>query len=277
MTPPGTLTFRYETVIAAAAAVFVALAGSTLRAPGPAGLFLEPRTGMPFVAIEPGTFTMGSPAGEAGRGEDETPRQVTLTRRIFIGVHEVTETEWAVIMGDDPEQVTDCGLCPVVHVDFFEVSDFLTQLNARSTAMRFRLPTEAEWEYACRAGTATPFSTGARIEADEANYDARYPYPGGQAGTPRGRKVPVGSFPANAWGLRDMHGNAWEWTGDWYGPYPPGPATDPAGPAAGTKRVIRGGSFHFDANSARCGLRYTHAPQDKGFSLGFRVVAEPIE
>ncbi len=275
MTRPATLSFRYETVIAAAAAVFVALAGSTLLAPGPALLFIEPRSGMRFVSIEPGIFTMGSPAGEAGRGGDETPHPVTLTRRIFMGVHEVTETEWATIMGNDPEQVTGCGLCPVAHVDFFEVSEFLTQLNARSTAMRFRLPTEAEWEYACRAGTTTPFSTGARIEASDANYDTRYPYPGARAGAPRGRTVMVGSFPPNPWGLYDMHGNVWEWTNDWYGPYPPGPATDPAGPVSGTKRVIRGGSFHFDANSARCALRYTHAPQDEGFSLGFRVVAEP--
>ncbi|MCX6550121.1 MAG: formylglycine-generating enzyme family protein, partial [Acidobacteria bacterium] len=112
--------------------------------------------------------------------------------------------------------------------------------------------------------------------ADAANVDGRYPYGGGQAGATRDRTVAVGTFPANAWGLFDTHGNVWEWTNDWYGPYEAARGTDPQGAGRGTLRVIRGGSWKFDANSARCALRYTHAPQDKGYSLGFRVVAEPI-
>jgi formylglycine-generating enzyme required for sulfatase activity len=141
--------------------------------------------------------------------------------------------------------------------------------------MRYRLPTEAEWEYACRAGTTGPFSTGETLTTEQANYNGQFPYTGA-AGEFRQRPTPVGSFPSNRWGLSDMHGNVWEWTADWYGAYAETASAniDPRGPQSGEKRVIRGGSWYFDANSARCALRYTHAPQDRGFSLGFRVAAD---
>jgi formylglycine-generating enzyme required for sulfatase activity len=141
--------------------------------------------------------------------------------------------------------------------------------------MQFRLPTEAEWEYACRAGTSTPYSTGAQITTAQANIDGRHPPADVEGGAAYDKTLPVGSFAPNAWGLYDMHGNVWEWTNDRYGPYDPKQDTNPPGAGIGGKRVIRGGSWHFDAASARCGLRYTHAPQDAGFSLGFRVVGEP--
>jgi formylglycine-generating enzyme required for sulfatase activity len=257
--------------------VLLFLVAPPLRAPGPAEFYIEPMTSMRLVALEPGTFTMGSPATEFGRGVDETRHPVTLTRKIFLGQHEVTQAEWKQVMGANPSQFGKCARCPVETVDFFQVNAFLSRLNAGNAAMRYRLPTEAEWEYACRAGTATAFNTGRSISTEQANYDGRFPYSGGSQGGTRGATAPVGSYPPNAWGLFDMHGNVWEWTGDWYGEYHAGPATDPAGPPKGKARVIRGGSWHFDANSMRCALRYTHAPQDKGFSLGFRVVAEPIE
>ena len=151
---------------------------------------------------------------------------------------------------------------------------FLEKLNeraaagaagARASALRYRLPTEAEWEYACRAGTTAPFSTGESLSAAQANFKGKSP-------------APVGTYPLNPWGLADMHGNVWEWTSDWYAPYAERATAniDPHGPASGEKRVIRGGSWNFDSDSARCALRYTHAPQDKGFSLGFRVAADRV-
>ena len=248
-----------------------------LRAPGPADFYIEPMTSMRLVALEPGAFTMGSPATEFGRGDDETRHPVTLTRKVYIGQHEVTQAEWKQVMGVNPSRFGECARCPVETVDFFQVNAFLSRLNAGNAAMRYRLPTEAEWEYACRAGTATAFSTGRSISTEQANYDGRFPYSAGSQGGTRGATAPVGSYPSNAWGLFDMHGNVWEWTADWYGEYHAGPATDPAGSPKGKARVIRGGSWNFDAKSMRCAGRFTHAPQDKGFSLGFRIVAEPIQ
>jgi len=130
-------------------------------------------------------------------------------------------------------------------------------------SQRYRLPTEAEWEYACRAGTTGPFSTGESLSAAQANVKGKAP-------------APAGTYPLNPWGFADMHGNVWEWTSDWYGPYPDTASgnIDPHGPTSGEKRVIRGGSWYFDSDSARCALRYTHAPKDRGFSLGFRVAAD---
>jgi formylglycine-generating enzyme required for sulfatase activity len=178
-------------------------------------------------------------------------------------------------MGSNPSQFAECGLrCPVETVSYFDIQEFIGRLEARSGGNRFRLPTEAEWEFACRAGTDSPFSTGATITSEQANFDGLYPYNGGPGGTFRESPVPVGSYPPNPWGFYDLHGNVWEWCEDWYDAYPEGEVRDPTGPAAGTLRVIRGGSWYFDANSARSALRYTHAPQDSGFSLGFRLVRE---
>jgi len=271
---------RRTLIVLAAIVVLLFLVAPPLRAPGPAEFYIEPMTGMRLVALEPGTFAMGSPATESGRGGDETRHPVTLTRKVYIGQHEVTQAEWKQVMGANPSQFTECARCPVETVDFFQVSAFLSSLNAGNAAMRYRLPTEAEWEYACRAGTTTAFSTGRSISTEQANYDGRFPYSGGSGGSgggTRGKTAPAGSYPPNAWGVFDMHGNIWEWTGDWYGEYGAGPVIDPAGAAKGRARVIRGGSWRFDANSMRCALRYAHAPQDKGPSLGFRIVAEPIQ
>lgn len=268
---------RRALVIVVVTIVFVGAAASLLVAPGPPSFIVEPGTGMVLIALEPGSFEMGSPATEIGRGDDETRHRVTLTRRIYMGRDEVTQAQWRTVMGQNPSHFTGCERCPVETVNFYEVNDFIARLGAGSSGVRFRLPTEAEWEYACRAGTTTPFNTGAGLDAGQANVDTRYPYDGGTAAAPRERTTPAGSFPANAWGLRDMHGNVWEWTNDWYGPYDATNTTDPTGAPAGTKRVIRGGSWHFDANSARCALRYTHAPSDRGYSLGFRVVAELVD
>jgi formylglycine-generating enzyme required for sulfatase activity len=166
-------------------------------------------------------------------------------------------------------------------VSYLEVAQFLETLNSAASPaaarVHYRLPTEAEWEYACRAGTTTPFASGENLTTAQANYNGSYPYSAFPRGLYRRQPIAAGSFPANAWGLADVHGNVWEWTGDGYAPYPAGAAVDPRGPSTATKQVIRGGSWFFDANSARCALRYTHAPRDRGFSLGFRLAADRVQ
>jgi formylglycine-generating enzyme required for sulfatase activity len=244
----------------------------------------EPWTGMVFVELPPGRFTMGSASTEIGRNDDEVLHDVEITRPFLMGQSEVTQQQWRTVMGTAPSHFTACGpRCPVENITYLDVQRFLEKLNAHPVAappgtppLRYRLPTEAEWEYACRARTTGPFSTGEDLTTAQANYNGRQPYGSFPAGEFRMKTTPAGTFGLNPWGLADMHGNVWEWTSDWYGPYGEGAAAniDPHGPASGEKRVIRGGSWFFDANSARCALRYTHAPQDKGFSLGFRVAAD---
>jgi formylglycine-generating enzyme required for sulfatase activity len=231
---------------------------------------------MRLVLIPAGTFPMGSPATEPMREVQELLHAVRLSRPFYLGATEVTQEQWERVLGvgHRPSGAATCGArCPVENVSFDEVQDFLRRLNAKASG-RFRLPTEAEWEYACRAGTTTPFATGSSLTTDEANFHGGHPYPGGKAGPYRGSPTPVGSFPPNAWGLFDMHGNVWEWCEDRYCPYVTGPATDPLGGCDSKLRVIRGGSFAFGADSARCALRYTHPPQDRGPSLGFRVARD---
>ena len=257
-----------------AVAILVAVAGSRLVAPGPVAFYVEPNTGMVLVAIEPGSFVMGSPASEAGRNADEQPHRITLSHRIYMGRYEVTQTEWQVVMSANPSRFSGCARCPIEQVNFYDVDDFLTRLSARSTAMRYRLPTEAEWEYACRAGTSTAYGSGDRLTIDDANFNAT-PAEQVTPGVGAYRTRPVGSFPPNAWGLHDMHGNVWEWTNDFYGPFDQRADVDPRGSEVGATRVIRGGSWYVNADSARCALRFTHRPQDRGFGLGFRVVGQP--
>jgi formylglycine-generating enzyme required for sulfatase activity len=257
-----------------AASLAVALFVAQLVAPGPAGFYIEPTTGMVLVAVNPGPFMMGSPESEPGRNDDETQHRVTMPRLFYMGQHEVTQAEWTKVMGSNPSHFADCERCPVESVDFYQVNTFLSRLNAGTSSMRFRLPTEAEWEYACRAGTSTPYSVGAQITTAQANIDGRHSVDV-EDGAAYEKTLPVGTFPPNPWGLYDMHGNVWEWTNDRYGPYNPRQDTDPRGAEIGGTRVIRGGSWNFDAVSARCGLRYTHAPQDSDYSVGFRVVGEP--
>jgi formylglycine-generating enzyme required for sulfatase activity len=239
-------------------------------------------TGMTMVEVLPGRFTMGSASSEAGRQDDEVIHDVEITHPFLLGRHEVTQQEWRAVMGTSPSQFKTCGpKCPVENVSFLDIQQYLDKLNAKTgssvDALRYRLPTEAEWEYACRAGTTGPFSTGENLTTQEANYNGRQPYASFPPGEFRQHPMPVGTFGLNPWGFADMHGNVWEWTADWYGPFGETSAAniDPHGSASGEKRVIRGGSWTVDANSARCALRDTHAPQDRTFSVGFRLAADP--
>lgn len=243
--------------------------------PGAADEWIEPSTGMRFVRIHAGNFMMGTPESEIQRQSDETLHRVMIANDFFLGTTEVTQRQWQAVMGSNPAQFPKCGPdCPIESISYDDISRFIKELSNRSKGVVFRLPTEAEWEYACRAGTTTPFATGENLTTDQANYDGRYPYSNYEKGLFRKQPSPVASFAPNRWGLYDMEGNVWEWCDDWYGPYPTDASTDPKGPATGDRKVIRGGSWTFGADSARCGLRYTHAPQDSGFSLGFRLVVE---
>jgi formylglycine-generating enzyme required for sulfatase activity len=198
----------------------------------------EPATGMAFVYVPPGPFQMGSPAGESGRREDERLHKVRLTRGFWMGRFEVTQGEWTLVMGPDephpgkpsPFRSGDPRL-PVVCVSYEDAQRFLARLGTLDPGHRFRLPTEAEWEYACRGGSSATDAQGDRLTPAEADVDGRDPATG--VGFWLGHPAPVGSYPPNDWGLYDLHGNAWAWTSDWYAPDPPGPAVDPQGPTGG--------------------------------------------
>ncbi|MBY0374484.1 MAG: SUMF1/EgtB/PvdO family nonheme iron enzyme, partial [Bryobacteraceae bacterium] len=231
-----------------------------------------------FRSIPAGSFTMGSPDNEAGRDRDESPAHpVTISRPFFLAIHEVTQAQWAALMGHNPSvfqqrhpEGGDPALRPVDSVSFDDVQRFLARLNALGLG-RFRLPTEAEWEYVTRAGSTTRFSFG---DATNLNEVHRYAWTNSRS---YGTTHPVGSKPANAWGLYDMHGNVWEWCADWYAPYPAGPQTDPRGPASGSERVFRGGSYFDFPIALRSANRHRHAPQRGYTAIGFRLAADSLE
>lgn len=214
-----------------------------------------------FVWVPPGTFVMGSPPTETGRNEDENQHQVTLSKGFWMGKFEVTQAQWMDVMGSNPSFFTGEDL-PVENVSWDDVQAFLVILNEREGA-NFRLPTEAEWEYACRAGSAAAFSFG-ESPVQLSNY--------GWFADNSGRTThPVGSLAPNAWGLFDMHGNVWEWCQDRAGAYPVGSVTDPKGPETGVQRVGRGGSFGVSAVNCRSADRSASDPGAKGPDLGFRI------
>ena len=219
-------------------------------------LFVEPHTGIRFVRIEPGTFRMGSPPTERERRGDEVAHPVTLTKPFLFATTEVTQAQWVRVMGSNPSHFRGNAAAPVERVSWFEVQEFIRRLN-RLTNGHYRLPTEAEWEYACRAGSLAAYARGDGITTADANYDGR-------------RTAAVASYRPNAWGIYDMEGNVWEWCADEYCPYPPR-ATDPFQRCGSPYKVIRGGSWYFGADAARCATRYTHEPQLRGFSIGFRL------
>lgn len=230
-------------------------------APTPAPVWRDEITGMELLLLPAGEVTLGSPADEPGREPQERLHRVRLTRPVYLGRHEVTQSEWRAVTGEGPSALADCPDCPVESVSWFAAVKLARTLSERS-GERYRLPTEAEWEVACRAGTTTAFSTGDTLTPAEANIDGAGP-------------APVGSYPPNPWGFSDLHGNVWEWTlDDWCGYRDDEVAVDPLRECASGLKVIRGGSWLFGADSARCGLRYTHRPQDAGPSLGVRLVRE---
>lgn len=251
-----------------------------------------------FVLITGGTFEMGSPDTEGWRSEDETQHTVTVSD-FYMSQYEVTQAEYAEVMGNNPSSFSGDNL-PVENISWL---DAVAYCNARSelegltpaytidgqtvtwdrSANGYRLPTEAEWEYACRAGTATPFNTETSISAEEANYYGHYPYEieenyfsqgnlDTQPGEYRQTTVEVTSFSPNGWGLYNMHGNVSEWVWDYYGAYSAEEQTDPTGPETGTLRVYRGGGWNDFAKNMRSAYRAAMAEDKGSFNIGLRLV-----
>ena len=245
-----------------------------------------------FVRINGGTFTMGSPANEPERMDNEGPQRQVTVSSFYMGRHEVTQKEYQDVMGSNPSNFKGENL-PVEQVSWFDAIEYCNRRSQREgltpaytisgsgsnrtvtwnrNANGYRLPTEAEWEYACRAGTTTPFSTGANITTSQANYNGNYAYTSVK-GEYRQRTTPVGSFAPNAWGLYDMHGNVWEWCWGIYQYYPGGGQTDPAGTVSGITRVGRGGSWNSGGQYLRSAYRsYSYDPSDRYVNYGFRLV-----
>ena len=243
--------------------------------PEPAVKTFTNSIGMKFVYIPPGTFLMGSSSDEPKRNWDETQHQVTFTKGFFMQTTEVTQGQWREITGENLSFFRKCGdECPVEMITWDEARQFIRLLNRHEKTDKYRLPTEAEWEYACRAGTTTAFSFGKCLDTEQANFSG-FPMPGCAKGEYRETTVPVGSFPPNAFGLYDMHGNVAELCEDWYGYYPEEPVTDPKGPPMSDFRISRGGGWSLTAEWCRCAHRSKVSPMATNKNIGFRVAGTP--
>jgi formylglycine-generating enzyme required for sulfatase activity len=214
---------------------------------------------MTLVEIPSGSFTMGSRAFDADSHE-RPPHTVVIGRSFFMATTEVTQAQWNAVMGTDPSRFRGDDL-PVERVTWHYAMEFIRRLNLEERGMRYRLPTEAEWEYACRAGTMG-------LHGDDLDLVAWH------ADNSGGTSHPVGRKQANFMGLYDMLGNVYEWCEDWKGDYPSGHVTDPRGPPDGFGRVVRGGSWQVHANRVRPDFRDQLAPDERRADVGFRVVAD---
>ena len=221
--------------------------------------------GMKLVLIHPGSFTMGSPVGEVGRKVSESEHEVTISKSYYLGVYEVNQDEYEKVLGNNPS-ISKGANNPVQPESWFGAVSFCTKLSElpeeKAAGREFRLPTEAEWEYACRATSSAAYFFG-----DTAELLEEYAW----FGERRGKTHPVGSKKPNRWGLYDMHGNVLEWCQDWYGHSSLGEATDPQGPREGRHRVYRGGSWNNDAGSCQSAFRAAAAPSYRNNNHGFRV------
>ena len=214
-----------------------------------------------MILIPAGKFKMGSPASEKGRSGDETQYEVTITKPFYMGKFEVTQEQWEAVMGSNPSSRTKGAKLPVTDVSWDDCQEFIKKLNSKTDG-GYRLPTEAEWEYACRAGTTTPYSYGDSLTKSDANIE--------------GESIKeVGSYKPNAFGLYDLHGNVFEWCEDWFGDYPVGEVKDPKGRGTGKYRVLRGGSFDYYGSVARSSYRRSYSPSYRYYIVGFRLVRDP--
>ena len=187
-----------------------------------------------------------------------------------MGVYPVTQEQWQAVMGNNPSHFQGERNLPAETVSWEDCQDFIKKLGEKDKKP-YRLPTESEWEYACRAGTTTPFYFGETISPKQVNYNGNYPYGNGKKSEFRQKTTPVGTFPANAWGLFDMHGNVWEWCQDWYGDYPSEDIEDPMVLERGQYRVLRGGSWCSNAFNCRAADRYSYVPVYRNVNWGCRL------
>jgi formylglycine-generating enzyme required for sulfatase activity len=257
---------------------------------------VENSIGMKLVRIPKGSFTMGSPADEKDRGSDEQQHEVEITKDFWLGVHEVTQKEFKAVMGKNPSYFCadgeykdrvkgmDTDDFPVENVSHEEAVELCRKLSARvaekNAGRKYRLPTEAEWEYSCRgrAASSTPFHFGDSLSSTQANFNGNYPYGSAGKDVYLERTYKVGSYGKNRFGLHDMHGNVAEWCSDWYGAdyYGTSPRRDPQGPSEGSFRVVRGGGWYGAAGYCRSAYRSSGAPAGRFTSLGFRVALVPV-
>ena len=234
-----------------------------------------------MVLINGGTFTMGSPDDEPGRRDDEGPQHQVTVCSFYMGKYSVTQADYQEVMGVNPSHFNGDNL-PVESVSWYNAVEYCNRLSQREgltpaytvkgenvkwnrNTNGYRLPTEAEWEYACRAGTSTRYYSG--ISVDNAGW---------HNGNSDKQTHPVGEKQGNAWGLYDMHGNVWEWCGDWYGEYSNGAQTDPLGASSGTNRMVRGGSWYCNARLLRSAYRRYNTPASRHSHIGFRVAAPGV-
>ena len=230
----------------------------------------------------PGKFMMGSPRSEEKRFDNETQHEVTLTKGFWLLETEVTQKMYESVAGENPSAFSKEGKSyedvggmntadfPVEMVSWYDAKEFCRKLSTLVGNVTFTLPTEAQWEYACRAGTTTPFHFGTQLNGDRANCNGNYPYLM-RLGKYLERTTAVKSYAPNAWGLYDMHGNVSEWCEDWWGDYPSGSVTDPRGPNSGSGRVFRGGSWIGIAEYCRSAARNWYDPVNRDYFLGFRL------
>jgi formylglycine-generating enzyme required for sulfatase activity len=223
-----------------------------------------------FRWCEPGTFLMGSPNSEQERDDDEIQHEVILTSGFWIADTTVTQALWEVVMGGNPSRFEGRDR-PVENVNWHDAQAFIDKMNGLKAELKLCLPTEAEWEYVCRAETSTPFFWGDEIDSELVNFNGEYPYNKGRKSKFREETIDVQRPPCNDWGLYQMHGNVWEWCRDWFGRYPPEVVVDPEGAASGDYRVVRGGSWFSYGGYCRSACRYHYAPSYRYGYIGFRL------
>jgi formylglycine-generating enzyme required for sulfatase activity len=258
------------------------LRGTVIDKPaGSAELFTEDLGNgvkLTMVKIQAGKFLMGSPESEQQRQFDESPQHQVSVPEFYLGQTLVTQSQWLAIMGNNPAFFKGNDKLPVEQVSWLDAIDFCQKLSQK-TGRTYRLPSESEWEYACRAGTTSPFAFGETITPSIVNYDGDYPYGAAAKGKRRGETTPVGSFPPNLFGLYDLHGNLYEWcldeadNGDYNGAPTDGSARgDISSRDEQRQRLLRGGSWTFYASTCRSALRYRLSAFDRHMSVGFRIV-----
>ena len=229
-----------------------------------------------FRWIEPCTFLMGSPKNEPQRDEDEVQHEVTLTNGFWLADTTVTQALWEAVMGENPSRIKQASY-PVESINWDSSRFFISKLNNLKEDLQLCIPTEAQWEYACRAGETTAFSFGKKITQQQVNFGGNQPShnPGKRKIANHGLQkelVDVKSFEPNAWGLFNMHGNVWEWCHDWYEEYPRQLVVNPSGAFSGNRRILRGGSWIDDATSCRSAYRGRSEPDDRFMGYyGFRL------